>query len=98
MNNPEFEKKSPEKTIADIINLPDDQRQLVNWISHQKKVTLAEVVVYRNLTEEETQQHLQTLIKQGFIQEINESDSIYYQPRFGGKQKSKLSQNIWDKL
>lgn len=97
MNNPDVEPSSP-KSIADVIDLPEDQRQLVNWITHQKKVTLAEVAVYTNLAESAAQQHLQTLIAQGFIQELNDSGSVYYQPRFVGKQKSKLSKNIWDKL
>ncbi|AFZ24153.1 hypothetical protein Cylst_1904 [Cylindrospermum stagnale PCC 7417] len=97
MNNPDSEPSSP-KSIADVIDLPEDQRQLVNWITHQKKVTLAEVAVYTNLAESDAQQNLQTLITQGFIQELNDNGSVYYQPRFVGKQKSKLSKNIWDKL
>lgn len=98
MNNPDFEKQSPAKSIADVMNLPDDQRQLVNWITHQKKVTLAEIALYTNQAEEVAQQHLQTLITQGFIQDINDDGSVYYQPRFVGKSKSKLSPKIWDKL
>jgi predicted HTH transcriptional regulator len=97
MSNPDFETPA-EKSVADIINLPDDQRQLVNWITHQQKVTASEVATHTNQTEEVTQEQLQSLVSQGFIQEINDSGSVYYQPRFVGKQKSRLSQKIWDKL
>jgi len=86
------------KSILDIMNLPDEQRQLVNWIIQQQKVSLSEVAVHLNISEELAQQHLQTLITQGFIQKPDNSEPEYYQPQFPTQKKSKLTQNIWDKL
>jgi predicted ArsR family transcriptional regulator len=98
MDNPDFEQSSTSKSRADVMNLPDEQRQIVNWITRQQKVTLAAVVEHINLAEEVVRQHLQTLIAAGFIHELNEDGEIYYQTRFVEKQKSKLSAKIWDKL
>ncbi|MEA5516985.1 ArsR family transcriptional regulator [Nodularia sp. UHCC 0506] len=98
MNNQNFEESSAQNSISDVVNLPDEQRQLVNWIIHQKKVTLAEVALHTNQSEEDAQNLLQSLINQGFIQELNDSASVYYQPLFSNQKKSRLSRNIWDQL
>ncbi|WP_414552437.1 ArsR family transcriptional regulator [Anabaena sp. CCY 0017] len=98
MNNQNSEESAIQKSITDVMNLPDDERQLVNWIIDQKKVTLSEVAVHTNQAEAIAQSSLQSLINQGFIQEFNHSDSVYYQPRFITHKKSRLSANIWDKL
>ncbi len=98
MNNPNSEQSSTPKSITDLVDLPDEQRQIVNWITHQQKVTLTEIAANINQTEAATEEILQTLISDGFLQAVNESDLVYYQPRFINKQKSKLSQKIWDKL
>lgn len=97
MNKPEFEISSS-RSIVDVMNLPETQRQLANLIIHQQKVSLSEAVIHLNISEEVVQQHLQNLIFQGFIQEVNEGELVYYQPCFITSKKSKLTQNIWDKL
>jgi len=98
MNPQESPELSHQNSLIDVMNLPDEQRQIVNWIIHQKKVTLSEVAIHLNISEQLAQQHLQILISQGFIQESDDSGLIYYQPRFATQKKSKLTQNIWDKL
>ncbi|MBD2440153.1 ArsR family transcriptional regulator [Nostoc sp. FACHB-110] len=98
MNQPEFEKSASPSSFIDVMNLPDEPRQLANLIIHQQKVSLTQVITHLNIAAEVAQQHLQNLKNQGFIQEVNENGSIYYQPCFSTPKKSKLSQNIWDKL
>ncbi|MBE9205008.1 ArsR family transcriptional regulator [Nostoc sp. LEGE 06077] len=98
MNYQEPDESSPQNSKLDIIDLPDEQRQLVNWITRQQKVSLSEVSSYLNITEELAQQQLQILITQGFIQESEDSQLVFYQPRFVTQKKSNLNQNIWDKL
>ncbi|MBH8566323.1 ArsR family transcriptional regulator [Nostoc sp. CENA67] len=98
MNNQDFEQSSAQESIADLINLPDEQRQIVTFIIRQQKATLAEIAVHTNLPEGVIQQHLNNLINQTFIQEIIETDTIYYQPKLPSKNKNQLNQNIWNKL
>lgn len=98
MNNPEFEASSSQNSMIDVMNLPEQQRQLASLIIHHQKVSLSQAAVHLNLTEELVQEHLQNLIFQGFIQEVNDSEIVYYQPCFSTQKKSKLNQNIWDKL
>lgn len=98
MNQPEFEASSSQKSMVDVMNLPKEQKELANLIIHQQKVSLSDAAVHLNISEEIAQQHLQNLIFQGLIQEINDSELVYYQPCFATPKKSKLAQNIWDKL
>jgi predicted transcriptional regulator len=98
MNNQNPEEPLTQKSLADVINLPNHERKLVNWIIDQKKVTLAEVSVQINQSEEVAKNLLQTLINQGFIQELKAGDSVEYQPCFISQKKSQISANIWDKL
>ncbi|MBW4556356.1 MAG: ArsR family transcriptional regulator [Trichormus sp. ATA11-4-KO1] len=96
--NQDFEESSEQKSLADVMDLPDEQRQVVNWIIRQKRVTLLEVISHTNLAEEVVQNCLQSLLSQGFIQELNDSEAIYYQPRLIDQKQSRLPPNIWDKL
>jgi len=98
MNHPESQQPSTPKSMADVIDLPKDQRQIVNWIIRQKKVTLAEIVDYTKLTEQAIQENIQILISAGFITEMQENGIVFYQTCLNQTRKSKLSQQIWDNL
>ncbi|WP_427162362.1 ArsR family transcriptional regulator [Aliinostoc sp. HNIBRCY26] len=98
MSDPDFEVSSTPKTILDLTELPDEQRQLMNWIIRQHKVTLPEIVNNQNISQEVAQKHIDDFISQGLIQVINEEETVYYQPHFKSPKKSRLPQNIWDKL
>ena len=97
MNNDEQSQTSPQQ-ILDIIDLPDELRQIANWIIRQKQATLQEVATHTNLSESVVQEHLQTLIEGGFIQELKDNHSCYYQSRLGKKNKSRLPPNLLNKL
>ncbi|MBH8576787.1 ArsR family transcriptional regulator [Nostocaceae cyanobacterium CENA369] len=99
MNNQDFEESAVQESLADMINLPDGQRQIVTWIIRKQKMTIEEIIANVNLTKEVVQQHLDTLIFQGVIQESNDkSGTVFYQPNLINQKQSKLNQNIWDKL
>lgn len=85
-------------SMADIMTLPDDLRGLVNWIIRQQTVTLSEVVAHIAQAEEVTRTQLETLVKQGFIQQIEEGNTLRYVPHFGHKQRKQLPTKIWQKL
>ncbi|AFY41889.1 winged helix-turn-helix domain-containing protein [Nostoc sp. PCC 7107] len=98
MNHQEPAESSHQNSQLNILDLPDEQRQLINWITRQQTATVSEVVTYLNISEELVKQHLQTLVNQRFIQELNDGESVYYRPLFTSKQKSKLNSKIWDKF
>jgi DeoR/GlpR family transcriptional regulator of sugar metabolism len=98
MNPQESTSASSPRTMTDVMNLPEEQRQLINWIIRQQKVSLSEAATHLNLSEELAQQALDLLLFQGFIQEFNDHGSVYYQPQLANQKKSKLAQDIWSKL
>ncbi|HIK06660.1 MAG TPA: MarR family transcriptional regulator [Trichormus sp. M33_DOE_039] len=98
MSNSDFEALPPQKDIIDLTHLPDEQRQLVNWIIRQQKVTLSDIVNNQNISEQLAQQYIENLISHGFIRVVKEEEAIYYQPHFASPKKSRLPQHIWDKL
>ncbi|HLP88491.1 MAG TPA: helix-turn-helix domain-containing protein [Nostocaceae cyanobacterium] len=97
MNSSNSQPPTP-KSNSDVMELPDAQRQIVNWISRHPKTTLAQVLEHTQLAEEQVQRYLQELTAQGFIQELLEDDIVYYQRQLANKQKHKLPDKIWDKL
>ncbi|MFE1745589.1 ArsR family transcriptional regulator [Coleofasciculus sp. H7-2] len=84
--------------MLDIMSLPDDLRKLVNWMMRQKNVTLEEVAAHTGEGEEVVRTQLETLVTQGFVQELEEGETRRYRPRLAPKQRSKLSTNIWQNL
>lgn len=84
--------------MADILTLPDFEQQLVTWIIRQREVSLAEAVAYMNQEEEAVCNMLNSLSKQGFVQELNREGELHYRPYITRKQSSEVFQNLWQKL
>ncbi|MEW5861542.1 MAG: ArsR family transcriptional regulator [Cyanobacteriota bacterium] len=84
--------------MLDMMNLPDDLRKLVNWMMRQKNVTLAEVAAHTGDGEEVVRTQLEALVAQGFVQELEQGETLRYRTRLAPKQRSKLSTNIWQNL
>ncbi|MDX2272289.1 MAG: hypothetical protein NW237_10140 [Cyanobacteriota bacterium] len=81
--------------MTDALILPDQHRQLVNWITRRGQVTLAEVAVRLQQPEDETGSLLHLLIEQGFLQRCPGQDSPTYRPRLAPKRGPQLSSELW---
>lgn len=51
--------------------LPDEQQALLNWLGQRESVRLSEVALHLGQTQTVAYQILQTLVEQGFVQEIS---------------------------
>lgn len=70
----------PERTMADVLALPDEARTIVTWLVRQREAGLPEVAAL--LERDETNAHtlLTDLVAQGFVQEVlNEGEG---KPRY----------------
>lgn len=85
-------------SMVDVVSLPDDQRQLVNWIIREKDVTLAQVMAHTAQEEEILRPQLEALVKQGFLQQLEIESELHYQLRLAPKQRKQLPKDIWQKL
>jgi amino acid permease len=68
-------------SIADVIALPEDQRQLVNWMMRREAVSLAEVAAHTGQDEAVARAALNGLVEQGFIRELEVDGETRYQLR-----------------
>lgn len=88
-------------SMLDILTLPDDQRQLMNWIIRQGSVKLRDVVNRIKQDEVVALSLLEQLLKQGFIQQLDSEDEWVYQPLLTSKvvkKSTRLSQDVWPSL
>lgn len=82
--------------MAELVDLPAFQRQLITWMMRKGRVTLLEAVLYTKQAEVEVQSILGTLVEQGFVQVDSSSSEIYYQLRLAPKRGSRISEKLWE--
>ena len=75
-------------SMADILDLPDRQQQIINWIIRNKECTLSEIANYLNTDESATRSELDALVQQGYLQETQSSDSSCYSVKLVGVRRS----------
>jgi len=85
-------------TTADILSLPSDERQLVNWMVRAGDVALADVVAQLGQEEATVQARLAVLIEKGFVREISNQGVTCYQVRMAPRRKRNLPDNLWQAL
>lgn len=85
-------------TMADILELPESQQKLMNWLIRHGESTLSEVAHQFKLSEPDALQQLQAMIELGFVQQIEMGNHIKYQPLTATKRGSRLHGGIWEAL
>ncbi|GAB4378325.1 MAG: hypothetical protein Kow00121_29900 [Elainellaceae cyanobacterium] len=88
--------QKPGLKMAELVDLPASQRQLISWMMRQGPVTLTEAITYTSQTKEDVRAILGTLIEQGFIQEDSSSGESYYKLRIAPKRGSCIGKNLWE--
>ena len=71
---------APERTMADVLALPDEARTIVTWLVRQGEAGLSEMAVLLERDEATTHRLLTDLVAQGFVQEVPGEDEG--QPRY----------------
>lgn len=93
----EAREKSAGLSMADVLQLPDAERELVNWIVRTGEVSWSAVVA--RLEQVETAQSLlATLIAKGFIREQVIEGESHYRIHFAHRRKRTLPANLWQAL
>ncbi len=85
-------------TMADILSLPTDDRQLINWMVRAGEVTLADVVARLGQDEATVLASLSALIEKGFLRELVTQGVTAYQVRMAPRRKRNLPDNLWRAL
>lgn len=85
-------------SVLDVLTLPDDQQQLVNWMMRQGEVHFADVVAHLGKDEEVARKLLDVLLEKGFVREIAREDKPIYRIQLASKRRRDLPRKIWDAL
>ncbi len=90
--------KTPGVTVADILELPDVPRNLINWMMREIEVDLMEVANHLQTDESGAKKALAPLIDKGFVREIEMKGQVMYRVRLAPKRKSSMPSNLWKAL
>lgn len=85
-------------TMADVLSLPADQRQIVNWIMRQGEASLNEVVTQTGQAEDAVRLTLAALVDRGFLRELAFLGEPHYRPRLGARRRQQLPTDVWQAL
>jgi hypothetical protein len=94
----EGEKDDTGLSMLDILTLPEDQQQIINWMTRQRAVSLADVVAQMGQDEAVARTMLDTLMGKGFVQEIPGEGELHYRTKMAFKRRRQLPSNIWQAL
>jgi hypothetical protein len=85
-------------TMADVLLLPADQRQIVNWIMRQGEASLPDIVAQTGQDELTVRRHLAALVDRGFLRELAYPAGPQYRPRLAARRRQQLPLDVWQAL
>lgn len=84
-------------TMADILQLPAAERQLINWLMRTGEVSGTAVAAHLGQAED-AQRVVASLIAKGYIRQHESAGEVYYQVRLAPRRQRELPANIWQAL
>jgi predicted transcriptional regulator len=84
-------------TMADVLQLPAAERELVNWIVRSGEVSEAAIVTHLGQAAS-AQSLLTTLLDKGFIRAEVIQGEAHYSAHFAPRRKRALPEGIWQAL
>src|SRR5262249_55027939 len=82
--------KSPGITMADILTMPDQLRELIRWMMREVEVGLPQVSAYMAKDESAARSMIKSLVDQGFVREIDMKGVVRYRVRLAPKRKHNM--------
>lgn len=79
-----------QRTMADVLALPDKARTLVTWLLQQGEASFSEVVAFIEQDESSTRTLLANLISQGFVQVLDKGEEPHYRVRLVSRRGRQL--------
>ena len=80
----------PERTMTDVLALPEDLRTIMDYLIEQGESELAEVAAHTGQEEISTRALLADLIEKGFVQELLAGSQHRYRVRLVSRRRSRL--------
>ena len=89
------------KTIGDLLDLPEDKRRVLSWMQGQSMSSFDAIVNFLQQSDDVVRRLLDELQQQGFVREIATDDGLQYQVRFTSMRRQRHqreSKSIFDAL
>ena len=87
-----------QRTMADVLALPDALRQLVTWMMRHDAVTLAEVAAHTGQETAAVHPMLDSLVAQGFVQLQDSAGTPHYRLCLVARRPRQAATNLWTTL
>jgi amino acid permease len=84
--------------LGDLLELPEPQRRLVQWMMRRGPATLAEVAAHTGQSEQAARATLDALVQQGALQELRGDGARRYRARLARRAGRHLPARIWQAL
>ncbi|HKA21901.1 MAG TPA: hypothetical protein VKN18_26730 [Blastocatellia bacterium] len=84
--------------LADVQMLRDPLRELINWMTRQREVTLAEITAHTGGNEWIAQLMVEELIKMGFVQPLEGAGDPSYRIHLAARHGRQVPSEIWKSL
>ncbi len=96
----EIEHKDQQEGItpADLLDLSDDLRRMMNRIIRQGETTAEEAAAYTDGSVDNAQEALAALIGKGYLEREQRDGVWYYSTRFARKRARNIPPGIWSAL
>jgi predicted transcriptional regulator len=84
--------------MSDLLDMPDDQRQMINLLMRQKIASLADLARLMDREEAGARDLLTVLVEQGVVREFEQRGILRYQVRLAPKRGRTMPANLWQAL
>jgi predicted transcriptional regulator len=85
-------------TPADLLNLSPELRRIINTITRQGEMSLAEIILELDMIPSEARGVLDTLAEKGFLKAFEVKGELRYKTFFARRRGREVPLNIWDVL
>ena len=89
---------APEISMSAVLDLPEPQRRLVNWLMRSGPASMAEIVAQFTWDEASTRAMLDELSTAGFLRPEGADGSERYRARVNSRPNRRLAGDIWKAL
>ena len=90
--------KNPGLDMAEILDLPDSEREIINWMLRETYVSFAQLTKRMAKGESSARSMLDSFLDKGYVREIEMKGEVLYRVRLKPKRKHNMPSNLWKAL
>ncbi len=87
-----------QKTMTDLLALPDSERTLMNWLVRRRQASFAELLDRVGGDAETLKGMIERLISAGFLTADGDSGESVFKPNLVSRKTRTLPNQVWDAL